>query len=228
VRGGDRSWYCAWVTRTGYPQPEDSYEDVTYDTTDYCQRCAIGAVQRHPFRLKGEWKGRNVHFRQLYWVGDEIFVRPEVGRLLKRRGIRGIALGPVTTGRDQRRLESIEQLLISTILPGGLVTDGLPTVTCKARNEESHLGGPSWDVPGSIMRYPRDYPYCGRLKYHWQKTLRIRRRAFTGAPDVVKTREWFGSGGEASRQILVSDRVVDLVTKAGWRGLRLDPVEIVG
>jgi len=42
------TWHC------GYPQPEDEYLEVTYDLSAYCPSCGIGAVQRAPFRMKGE------------------------------------------------------------------------------------------------------------------------------------------------------------------------------
>jgi hypothetical protein len=44
----------------GYPQPEDEYMAATYDLTDYCPECGIGAKQNAPFCMKSEprW-GRN-------------------------------------------------------------------------------------------------------------------------------------------------------------------------
>jgi hypothetical protein len=222
-----KNWYSVWIKPSGYPQPEDSYEKLTYGTEGYCLRCGIGGIQRHPFRLAGEWKARHLHFLQLNWVYDEIFVRPEVRRLLVARGITGIKFGPVTTNRTRTQLKSVQQLLVSRTLRPGLVTKGLQPVTCKAHNEEGSSDGPPGVMSAGAMRYSLDDPYCGRVKYHSPESLRIRRRAFAGAPDVVKTHEWFGSGGVASREILISERVTDLVAAAGWRGLRLTPVEIV-
>jgi len=40
----------------GYPQPEDTYLATTYDLSDYCAQCGTGAVQRAPFRMRGEPK----------------------------------------------------------------------------------------------------------------------------------------------------------------------------
>src|SRR6266849_2102839 len=36
----------------GYPQPEDNfgYREVTYDRSEYCAQCGIGAKQKAPFR----------------------------------------------------------------------------------------------------------------------------------------------------------------------------------
>jgi len=51
----------------GYPQPEDGfgYLEATYDTTHYCRRCGIGAVQKAPFRFRAEPKAAHSQFMQL-------------------------------------------------------------------------------------------------------------------------------------------------------------------
>src|SRR4051812_45310897 len=42
----------------GYPQPDGDkgYLALTYDLSNYCSVCGIGAVQRAPFRFKSEPK----------------------------------------------------------------------------------------------------------------------------------------------------------------------------
>ncbi|MBK9124916.1 MAG: hypothetical protein IPM16_17605 [Chloroflexi bacterium] len=62
----------------GYPQPENGYEDITYDLSNYCARCGVGKVQKAPFRLKGEPKWGKTDVFQVNWVGDEFFVKPDV------------------------------------------------------------------------------------------------------------------------------------------------------
>ena len=80
--------------------------------------------------------------------------------------------------------------------------------------------------PGHAER--RGDPYCGRVKYHLKHRgpLRFEHTALAGAPDVVKTHEWFGSGGQAFRLVLVSQRFRQAVLKAKWRGLYFEPVEL--
>jgi hypothetical protein len=113
--------------------------------------------------------------------------------------------------------------VVAAVLPPALDTAGLQAVTCKPDNEE----GPPWHA-GGRPRYPPDYPYCGRVKYHWPKGLRFRGGPFLGAPDVVKTGEWFGSGGAAARAVLVSQRAAELVRGNHWRGVTLRVVTLVG
>jgi hypothetical protein len=205
----------------GYPQPESGYARETYDLAGYCERCGAGGVQRHPFRFRSEPKASHSQFLQLNWVFDELFVRPEVRDVFLREGVTGVGFGPALHHRTGRALEGIQQLTILTILPPGLQTEGLQTVTCKPDNEEarSELAGPK--------RYPHDYPFCGLVKYHWRQPLVFAPHTFAEAPDIAKSHEWFGSGGAASRAILVSRRVIDLIKARKWRGLRTDPVSVI-
>jgi hypothetical protein len=214
-------WYVVGATsHFGYPQPEDGYAKATYDVTGYCERCGAGGVQRRPFRFRSEPKASHSQFLQLNWIFDELFVRPEVPDVFERERVTGVGSGPALHHRTGRALEGIQQLIILTILPPGLQTDGLQTVTCKPDNEEarSEFAGPK--------RYPPDYPFCGRVKYHWRQPLFFAPHAFAEAPDIAKSHEWFGSGGDAHRAILVSARVVDLIKAHKWRGLRTEPVAL--
>ena len=53
------------------------------------------------------------------------------------------------------------------------------------------------------------------------------RNSLSGMPDFIKTSQWFGSGHSALRVILASSAFVDLYIKNKWKGLRLEPVELV-
>jgi hypothetical protein len=64
----------------GYPQPEDpeKFMKLTYDLSDYCDECGVGAVQNSEFRIKKEpvWKSKMIF--ELQWVYDEFFVRKDI------------------------------------------------------------------------------------------------------------------------------------------------------
>ena len=216
-------WYQLYATgHFGYPQPEDSYALSTYDNR-YCDRCAIGGSQVKPFRFRAEPKARNSQFLQLNWVFDEFFVRPEVATVFKAERISGVSFEPVIHNKTNRELETIQQIKILTVLSPALDESGLQTVTCKPDNEE----GPPWHGGGQ-PRYAPDYPYCRRVKYHWPETLRFHSNPFDSAPDIVKTFEWFGSGGSASHAILASERVIKTIEEHRWRGVKFAPVELAG
>jgi hypothetical protein len=183
----------------------------------------MGGVQRIPFRFRSEPKARHSQFLQLNWVFDEFFVRPEVVAGVQQAGITGAAFRPAVYHKTGQILATVQQLMAMTALSPALDSFGLQTVTCKPNNEE----GPARS-DGGELRYPPDYPYCGRVKYHWPKTLRFRREPFGAAPDFVKSSEWFGSGGSAARATLVSERFVGMIEKHHWRGVTWDPVELAG
>ena len=116
----------------GYPQPEDGfgYREATYDLSNYCPTCGMGAVQRAPFRMRSEPKQSRSQFLQLNWVFDEIFVRDVVIEVLAKGDVASVkSLRPVVhkTGRP---VQSVSQLQIDHILPPALLTEGLQTVTC--------------------------------------------------------------------------------------------------
>jgi hypothetical protein len=217
------AWLSIRATRhRGYPQPEDDYRYQVYDPNGYCDRCGIRTTQSTPFRFKSEPKGRD-GFLQLNWVFDEFFVRPEVRELFDDAGVTGAGYGPCMDHSSGRPLESLSQLLILNVLPPGLVSTEPNAVTCQPNNEE----GPAKSY-GGRLRYPHDYPYCGRVKYHWPllgQTTYIA-EVFRGAPDIVKSHEWFGSGGSASREVLVSQKVSRLIIDNKLRGLSLAPVAL--
>lgn len=215
-------WYELYATgHFGYPQPENGYALAIYDAS-YCDRCGIGGVQRIPFRFRSEPKSRHSQFIQLNWVFDELFVRPEVAAAVTEAGITGVTFGPVLHHKTGRALETIQQMMVSSTLPAALDFDSLQPVTCKPDNEE----GPPWHGGGQ-PRYSPDYPQCGRVKYHRPQghALRFRRQAFAWAPDIVKSLEWFGSGGSASQAMLASERAVGIIEEHRWRGVKWCKVE---
>lgn len=220
-----------WLTldalrHQGYPQPEDDfgYLEATYDVSGYCSICGIGGVQKAPFRLRAEPKAPHSQFVQLNWVFDELFLRAEAREGLLAARIAGIDfLAPVLHTKN-RPSDQVAQMVVQATLPPALDRASLEPVTCKSRNEE-------W-YPGSPLRPAEQEgrPHCGRVKYHSMRKgpFRLNRSAFVGAPDVVKSHEWFGSGASAHRLIIVSQRFRQAVVTAKWRGVSFEPVELVG
>jgi hypothetical protein len=217
----DASWCQLHATsHFGYPQPEDDWQLSTYDLTSYCHRCGICPVQVCPLRFRSEPKQRHSQFLQLNWVFDEFFVRPEIRVAFEREGISGIGFRPAVHHKSGQPLETVQQLEVLTILPPALKMESVQTVTCKPNNED----GPEKSY-GGVLRYPPDYPYCGRVKYARKgESFQWSRSAFAYAPDIVKSFEWIGSGGAAFREVFVSKRIVDLAQRSKWRGLGFTPV----
>lgn len=200
----------------GYPQPEHDYFRLAYDS--FCLRCGIHGAQRAPFRLKQVQRAPHSDFVQLNWIFDALFVRPEVAAELSASGMSGISFGPVLDHRSGNELPDRQQLLGDTVISCA-ETAGLPTVTCRADNEESQ-----WKLTAGRTRYDDSTPYCGGIKYHPPVSLALKPDALASPPDLFQTAEWFGSGGAAHRLMLCSARFAELVTSRGWRGLEFRSV----
>lgn len=214
----------------GYPQPERDfgYKEATYDVSDACRICGIGRVQNAPFRLRSEFKASHSQVVQLNWVFDEFFLRPEACDGLLGAAITGIDFLAPVIHKNDRPSEQVAQMIVKTTLPPALDPTGLEPVTCKPQNEEWQALQrliPSRPAPGPHC----GGPYCGRIKYHRMRKgpFRFGRNAFAGAPDVVKSHEWFGSGGAAFRLVLVSQRFRQCFVAAKWRGVSFEPIELV-
>jgi len=105
----DASWVAvlpAW--HWDYPQPEDQYLEVTYDLTNRCRECGIGATQKAPFRMRSEprW-GRN-QILQLNWVFGEFFVKPELWKDILQP--LGVGCRPALDRGGDRELRTVVQL----------------------------------------------------------------------------------------------------------------------
>lgn len=96
-----RAHYC------GYPKPENSYMDVTFDTSEMCPRCHMGAIQNNSFRVGKVSK--HGFWRFLSWEPDKFFVSDAVyDEVFSEYGIPRI---PLLTG-SKKVIEGISQLVI--------------------------------------------------------------------------------------------------------------------
>ncbi|MFO0828698.1 MAG: hypothetical protein U0572_11205 [Phycisphaerales bacterium] len=209
----------------GYPQPEEDfgYQEVTYDLTEYCPTCGIGGAQKAPFRLRAEFKPSRSQILQLNWVFDEFFLRDEAREGLRSAAITGIDYLAPVLHKSGRQSERVAQMVVKTKLPLAINPVGLQPVTCKPQNEE-------WQEMQRLrISEPEKLSHCGRVKYHraHKGPYRFDGGAFAGAPDVVKSHEWFGSGASAHRLVIVSQRFRQAVVTSKWRGVSFEPIELV-
>jgi len=209
----------------GYPQPDDNfgYKEATYDLSDYCATCGIGATQKAPFRLRADPKAAHSQFLQLNWVFDQYFLRAEARDGIRSQGISGVEFLSPVIHKNGLPSQRVSQLVVTDTLESALDPSGLQTVTCREHNEE-------WLAYG-LARANRlkDQVYCGRVKYHLvhRGPLRFVGDAFIGAPDVVRSHEWFGSGASAFNLIVVNQKFHQLVVRSKWRGVYFEPLDLV-
>ncbi|GAA4375021.1 hypothetical protein [Agromyces bauzanensis] len=98
----------------GYPQPEDTYLEVSYDQAGHCPVCHIGLCQSAPLRMRAEpdWGRRSI--MQMFWIYDAWFVTPEAHSSVFAPY--GVASRPVLS-KSGRTLERVVQLTIDEIVP---------------------------------------------------------------------------------------------------------------
>jgi hypothetical protein len=125
------SWLALRADRQiGYPQPDEEkfgYRSVTYDATEFCDRCGVGLRQVAAFQLKGEPPLGPRGILQLNWVYDEYFVRPEVWRSVFEPF--GVGQRPVTD-RSGVALRTVVQLVVEQqvdLQPSELVRTDCPS-----------------------------------------------------------------------------------------------------
>ena len=188
-----------------YPKPDidGGYKSITYELGRDCSQCGVGKVQHAPFRVKGEpnWGAR--HVLRLYWIYDELFVKPEVYEKLSQAGIQGVEIEHVINHENGSELKTLKQIKIDTTLKSGFTTE--PSTTVLKCNK------------------------CGKVKYlaSTREPRAFQKDTFTNAPDFVKSDEYFGDGASANRLIIVSHRVFEVFEKEKWKGAVFEPLDLV-
>lgn len=194
--------------RNGYPQPENdfAYEGITYSSENHCVDCGAGLYQVDSFRIKKTPNWGRRHFMMLNWVEDELFLDNMATTALRNADLRGLAFRDVKDKKGTESLPNICQLIVSTILPKGLVADGHSI--------------------DNIYECTR----CGTKKYHPSGIgmLTFRKDIFEGAPDIVKTEEVFGWGHVAPKRIIISQKMYQVIVINNLdRGLVFSPIKLV-
>lgn len=194
--------------RVGYPQPEKNfgYQEITYNSDSYCDHCGAGLIQQDDFRIKKAPSWGKYDFMELNWIGDELFVSDKAKQVLLENEIEGISFRTVKNSKGLENLAGISQLIIEEGLGSALIhfQEGIKQEeVCKK---------------------------CGITKYtlSGEATLKYRRTAFPHGPDFVKSKEIFGSGQYAAKQVLISQKAYRvLILNKLDKGLVFEPINLV-
>lgn len=186
----------------GYPMPDldGSWMNVSFNEGQDCPKCGIGIKQMAPIHLKAEPKMGKRDFMGIFWTFN-IFVKPEVIETISSEGLTGFEIIPAIHYKTKEQLSTVKQLKFTQELSGKIIDDNLT----------------------------KELPKCGHIKYLGltRGMYKFSRDSFDRAPDFVKTSEWFGSGHLALRLILASSAFVDLYIKNKWKGLCLEPINLL-
>lgn len=106
--------------RYAYPQPENrGYIFSTYDTSDYCDICRKGLIQKESFILKKEpnWGSRN--FLMVNLINDELFISRKAEYVLKNNNLCGFSIYDVLN-KSKNKMNNIKQIYVNSYLSSGL------------------------------------------------------------------------------------------------------------
>ena len=185
----------------GYPQPKLNWPIKQQSYEEVCSSCGI-YQQAYSYRIQKEPHLGKKSFMSPIWVG-ELFTTPEVISKLNSIQTMGFDSWEVKIHKTNQASNLVRQLFVLNIAHPGLVVDNNMTrIDCKN---------------------------CGTPKYypHMKGKMLIKRDVLSTDLDFIKTHEWFGSGLIAFREILISNRVAQLILDEGWKGVRLKVVELV-
>lgn len=200
----DHSDYRAasWLRMTagwsnGYPQPEATFREIVWDQTIQCPKCRVPKRQIAPYQIKGEPRWGKHSVMGLHGVFSEMFTRPELFTEVFEP--LGFTTRPVLNKKGTQELETVVQLVLEEpTVP--VRTEGLETEVC---------------------------PACGVVKYNHPQGDYYPKIARETDAEIVRTEQYFGSGGAADQLFYVSNRVYrELTEKIGTkrRDLVFDPV----
>ena len=212
------NWFYVTAGEYQYPQPESDfgYLKATFNLDQYCQNCGIGKVQNAPFRLRTMPKQPNNQFWGLHWEHDAVFIRSMAKRTLESERVEGISFSKPVLHKKGLEVDDMWQIHIQTGIGAGVDRYNLQEETCEYISGEEN----------NKLRAVKLIHYCGRTKYNFPKRggIILDESRFQGAPDIVRSTEWFGSGGMAFQLPIVSKRVKQIIEKNKFKGLSFMPI----
>ncbi len=170
---------------------------------DQCSKCGAGWRQIAPFRIKKEPKLRQNQFCH-FGGGFELFCTPMVLDEFARQGINDFETLPLILKKENLPAEGLKQLVATTIAEPAIAEEWVEHERYK--QTDCLICGRTWHV------------------HYTRGMLPLRRSALKTNLDFQLTNEWFGSGQNARREILASQRVVRLIIESKWKGAELIPI----
>ncbi len=187
------------INHVGYPQPENEWLSTHFTYANYDQESRTFSHQVEDFRIKKEPKLKNKHFMDLTWP-HEMFARKEVIEKFRAANAKGYIARDVLIHDTGKPSREIQQIVVPKITGADAILTDHPTVPIST---------------STVVKY---MPYT-------RGVLEFTHELLTESVDFVLSKEWFGEGG-AFREILISQKVVNLILDNNWKGISLEPVQV--
>ena len=179
-----------YINSIGYPQPEDSWEEETFNINSICKVCGMGRIQNKPYRIKKPKLGKKKIFT-LNWVFDVLFVEINFYKtILKPLGLKA---NKVFVGKKNDISETVVQLEIPI------------------------AKGPF--EPNSLIQNNK-CESCGKNKFFPKIAGFFPNVSSKETSPIFLTQEEFGDGGQSYRQIIVTQELKNILIEnkaAKWK-----------
>ena len=165
----------------------------------------------------------NKSFTGLNWIFDEVFLTNAAKLLLMDQNITGVHFSRPVIHRTSEPFTDLYQIRIDTVIENSLKADNLTVENCVMPAEKKTL-----KFLNAIGSNLVEGPFCGHPKYNYpiSSPIMLSWRQLENAPDIFRLAEFFGSGGQASRPIFVSELFVDLYKRHQLRGLFIEEADV--
>lgn len=186
----------------GFPHPRSAWFDNRPNWQDWCKKCGVHR-QIASYQVKESNFRRTKHFSSV--IGIYILLaRMEVIQSILEMGGNGFEVLDVINYQSGEPADFLRQLYPSTVLPLGVVI-------------------------------PDDHIYnicseCGFKKYlpHMRGYMAFHGDAFKDVNvDIIRSSEWFGDGALAYQEIIISNRLANLLLDNKWQGIQLKGIELI-
>lgn len=198
----DASWSrLIPVFEQGYPLPKKAWLSGLPPYGKRCSQCGIYKEQQQfKYRIKKEPRLGKKSFISLYWT-YALFAIPSVFDELIRRRIKGFEVWPVLIHKTNTPAQNAAQIYVPSMTRASMV--------------------PEADLKRNVC------PECGTIKYlpHKRGYMSFTPELLKSGLDFMLSREWFGDGQTAYREILISNRMARLILENEWQGVKLKPIK---
>jgi hypothetical protein len=174
--------------QTLYPRPEDDYFLTTYDDSNLCRECGVGAVQKEPFRVSQTPKWGNKMF-VLHWVFDEIFCQKELYEQVFKDKLDFL---PLLKYKTDTVIEDTVQLVLP-ITDSALKLDGCTYEICEMCQRKRYDLINAGFFPSFEKKPPKEL-------------------------HLFKSKEWFGTGGDGRKYMFITQELRKELIKHKVRG----------
>jgi len=193
----------------GYPQPENSYLEVCYDTASSCPKCHNGAKQINPLMLKGGGpKSGKSEIRRINWCFEYI-ITTRLADIIQQAKFSGCEIWPVIDYKTKKESPDWKQLYFSHEVPLMSKKTSFPVVS-----EDDEILKEFGIEKTSLCE-------CGKFGRNIPDEIYYQKEDISKFCDFNKSHEWLGGGATTYQVTMVSSNVYKFLLEQEIKPLEL-------